>query len=100
MVGLAAQIEKSRKAALAAAAEESQSEAGSPHKKPSKARPKLSQFEFAPGSAQYWVSRSTADGILLPRDTRSILAKCLYLSMLNYVGNRKLKPVDRNVIRM
>ena len=69
-------------------------------KPPKKQRPKLSQFEFSPGSAQYWVSRNTADGIVLPGQTRQVLAQCLHLSMLNYVGNRELKKSDRRVVRM
>ena len=30
-------------------------------------------FEFAEGSAQFWVSRNVGDGIVLPKDTRDTL---------------------------
>ena len=30
-------------------------------------------FEFAEGSAQFWVSRNVGDGIVLPKDTRDTI---------------------------
>jgi len=57
-------------------------------------------FEFAEGSAQFWVSRNVGDGIVLPGDTRSTLDRCLYLSMLNYEKNREIRGQSRMVVRM
>ena len=55
-------------------------------------------------SSQFWTSRNTSDGIILPQNTRKIVGKCLYLSTLNYVKNRELcklgHPKNNAVFRM
>ena len=39
---------------------------------------------FHEESAQYAASRCTIDGVILPRETRNALAKCLQISLLNH----------------
>lgn len=51
-------------------------------------------------SAQFWVSRNTGDGVILPGETRSVIGKCLHLSMLNYAGNKSVRGQGRQVVRM
>lgn len=59
----------------------------------------LPDFEHEIGhcSAQYWASRNVNDGVVLPRDTRGVLAECLKLAMLNHA-----RPADKGklVLRM
>ncbi len=42
-----------------------------------------SNLKIEPGSAQFWASRSSHDGVILPRDTRLVLGECLRLSSLH-----------------
>ena len=43
-----------------------------------------SASDFHEESAQYAASRCTIDGVILPRETRNALAKCLQISLLNH----------------
>ena len=40
--------------------------------------------DFPEESAQYAASRCTIDGVILPRETRTALAKCLQITLLNH----------------
>ena len=39
-------------------------------------------FEFAEGSAQFWVSRNVGDGIVLPADTRDTIDRDIQCTIL------------------
>jgi len=58
-----------------------------------KPRPKLSEYEFSPDSAQYAASRLTSDGIVLPSQTRRVLSKLVEIVMANHVPIRTVNTV-------
>ena len=58
-----------------------------------KKRPPLSEYNFAPHSAQYATSRALTDGIILPRDTRNVLSRCLDIAMRNFVPSKTVNSV-------
>jgi hypothetical protein len=49
---------------------------------------------------QFHASRSTIDGIILPRESRKVLSRCLATSMHNYVHVGTEKGQLRSVVRM
>ena len=49
---------------------------------------------------QFHASRSTIDGIILPRESRKVLSRCLATSMHNYVHVATEKGQLRSVVRM
>lgn len=51
-------------------------------------------------SAQYWLSRSTCDGIILPQESRKILVKAFYLSCLNFKPKTDHNGMENKVFRM
>ena len=51
-------------------------------------------FEFAEGSAQFWVSRNVGDGIVLPKDTRDTIDRDILCAILNVIqGGYLLAPL-------
>ena len=58
-----------------------------------KARPKLSEYSFPTDSAQFAASRCLVDGIILPKNTREVLSRCLMIALRNYVPNKTLNSV-------
>lgn len=54
---------------------------------------KLSEYNFPIHSAQYATSRCLTDGIILPRNTRSVLSSCLGIAMRNYVPSKTVNSV-------
>ncbi|TRY79910.1 hypothetical protein TCAL_12773 [Tigriopus californicus] len=52
------------------------------------------------GSAQYWSSRSTCDGIIRPQESRMVLAKAFYLSCLNFQARPGRNGEGNKVFRM
>ena len=60
-----------------------------------KRRPKLSEYEFSPESAQYAASRQSCDGIILPSQTRHVLNQLLDIVMRSHVPIRTVNAVRR-----
>ena len=54
---------------------------------------KLSEYSFSIDSAQYATSRCMTDGIILPRDTRKVISRCLGIAMKNYVPSKTVNSV-------
>jgi len=50
-------------------------------------------------SAQYAASRCTIDGIILPKDSRAAIAKCLQITLLNHTPMGRIQQ-QNSVIRI
>lgn len=55
---------------------------------------------FSENSAQYAASRCTIDAVILPRETRSALAKCLQISLLLHCQEKGRTEQQNSVLRI
>lgn len=61
---------------------------------------KSKDTENKPMLAQYWVSQGSADGVILPEDTRNVVSKWIKLALLNFVKDRSTRGQKSTVVRI